>query len=52
MTDVLDIKKKNDLCLLNTGSPHCVKLVDDIYSYEVLEKERIAQFTYFFKTWS
>jgi diaminopimelate epimerase len=40
MTDVLDIKKKNDLCLLNTGSPHCVKLVDDIYSYDVLEKGR------------
>jgi len=48
MKDVLDIKKKNNFYLLNTGSPHCVKLVDDIYRYDVVEKGRELRNSPFF----
>lgn len=40
MQDVLSIKKEENHCVLNTGSPHCVKLVDDIYRFDVLNNGR------------
>tara|TARA_B100000963_G_scaffold44011_2_gene32828 strand:- start:22539 stop:23315 length:777 start_codon:yes stop_codon:yes gene_type:complete len=40
MNDVFSIEKNNNICILNTGSPHFVKLVDDIDNFDVLNKGR------------
>ena len=40
MNDVFSIEKNNNMCVLNTGSPHCVKLVDDIDNFDVFNNGR------------
>ncbi len=40
MNDVFSIEKNNNMCVLNTGSPHCVKLVEDIDNFDVFNNGR------------
>lgn len=40
MNDVFSIENNNNMCVLNTGSPHCVKLVDDIDNFDVFNNGR------------
>ena len=44
MKDVPEVKKESDFVFLNTGSPHHVKLVDDLDNYDV--KSNGAQIRY------
>jgi diaminopimelate epimerase len=45
MNDVSDIEANSDFCFLNTGSPHYVKLVDDISGIDVFHKGREIRYS-------
>lgn len=48
MQDVSEIKKTNNDYILNTGSPHFVRLVDDVESINVLEEGRKIRYSEIF----
>lgn len=49
MTDVTEILKIDDDFLLNTGSPHFVRMVDDIHSVAVTEEGKDIRYSTRFK---
>ena len=40
MNDVKNLERNDDFIFMNTGSPHCVKFVDDVMHYDVVNKGR------------
>jgi len=44
MTDVTEVAVREDSVVLDTGSPHLVKLVEDVHSVNVLNKGRKLRF--------